>query len=171
MNLAVASNAAQENQNAADAAADAGAGAFETAGLSYFAPGFSTADGLRGKVDVTGACPALVRAAAASFASRNGATLASCRMLEWGEVEVSTRMDVPVEDAQDGMAKARASWSMDWTSCYVDPAFVAPATGSASTWMQCGDERFDLQHAAGRFFLHPWGQVKQAIENEVRLVD
>jgi hypothetical protein len=80
-------------------------------------------------------------------------------------------MDVPVEDAQDGMAKARASWSMDWTSCYVDPAFVAPATGSASTWMQCGDERFDLQHAAGRFFLHPWGQVKQAIENEVRLVD
>lgn len=162
--LAVATTSAQGNQNAADAAALAGADAFEKAGLTYFAPGFSGAGELRGMVRVSGTCPSQVHAAAASYASKNGATLASCRMLEWGEVEVSTRADVPLDGAADSHKAARAHWDIDLTSCVVDPAFVAPLTGSAFTWMQCGSDRFDLKYAAGRFFLHPWGQVKLAIQ-------
>ncbi len=168
--IAVGSSAAQSNQNAADAAALAGAAAFETAGATYFAPGFKDTAELRDKVEVTGGCPSQVRAAASTYASKNGATLTSCRMYEWGEVEVSTRMNVPVEGTQDARTRARASWSLDWTSCFVDPSFVAPLVGAGSTWMECAGDRFELRYAADRFFLHPWGQVKDAIDREVHLV-
>lgn len=161
--LAVATTSAQGNQNAADAAALAGAEAFEKAGLSYFAPGFSGSHDLHDMVTVSGSCPAQVRAAAASYASKNDATLASCRMLEWGEVRVTTRADVPVDGARDSLKEATADWDINLRSCTVDPSFVAPATGSAMTWMQCGSDTFDLKYAAGRYFLHPWGQVKSAI--------
>lgn len=168
--VAVGSSAAQSNQNAADAAALAGAGAFERAGQTYFAPGFSSSSELRGMVRVSGACPAQVRAAASDYARRNGASLTSCRMREWGDVEVSTRMDVPVDGTSDARTRARANWSLDWSSCFVDPSFVAPLTGVGYTWMECSGDRFDLMYASGRYFLHPWGQVKQAIHREVHLV-
>lgn len=161
--LAVATNTSQSNQNAADAAALAAAEAFDAAGLHYFAPGFSSGHELRGKVLVGGACPGPVRAAASSFASRNGSTLSSCRMLRWGEVEVSVTRNVPVDGADPDRKTARAHWDLTWDSCVVDPLFVAPITGSGFTWMQCGTDRFDLKYAGGRYFLHPWGQVKQAI--------
>lgn len=170
--VAVGSSAAQSNQNAADAAALAGAAAFETAGAAYFAPGFSGSADLRSKVNVTGGCPTVVRAAASSYATKNGATLTSCRMYEWGEVEVSTRMDVPVEGTNDARTRARANWSLDWKSCFVEPSFVAPVTGVAPTWMECAGDRFDLLYVSSlnRYFLQPWGQVKDAIEHEVHLV-
>ncbi|GGK80519.1 hypothetical protein [Ornithinimicrobium pekingense] len=162
--LAVATTSAQGNQNAADAAALAGAEAYDAAGLLYFAPGFSDAGELRGMVRTSGGCPGPVRAAAADYAGKNDATLESCRMLEWGEVEVTTRADVPLDGAADSRKAARAHWDLDLASCTIDPAFVAPATGAGYTWMQCGADRFDLKFAAERFFLHPWGQVKDAIE-------
>ncbi|WP_427197723.1 hypothetical protein ACQBAT_00430 [Ornithinimicrobium sp. Y1847] len=161
--LAVATNSSQSNQNAADAAALAAADAFDTAGAHYFAPGFSGSAELRGRVLTSGACPSQVRAAAATYASKNGSRLTSCRMLKWGEVSVSVDRDVPVEGAGRGRATARAHWDLTWESCFVDPAFVAPVTGAGFTWMQCGKDRFDLKYAGGRYFLHPWGQVKKAI--------
>lgn len=169
--MAVASSAAQANQNAADAAALAGAEAFEAAGKIRFAPGFSSDHELRHIVSLPGGCPARVRSAAAEYASKNGASLETCRMNHWGEVEVTTRMEVPIDGAEDGRAGATANWSLDWASCQIDPTWVAPVTGAGFTWMQCGDARFDLKYAGNRYFLHPWGQVKTAIHREVRLVD
>jgi hypothetical protein len=162
--LAVATNSGQNNQNAADAAALAAADAFDAAGLSYFAPGFTDSSDLRGKVKVSGGCPGLVRTAAADYASKNGSTLSSCRMLEWGEVEVTTLRNVPVDGAGQARATARADWQLTLDSCTIDPSFTPPETGPGLTWMQCGSDRFDLKYASSRFFLHPWGQIKDAIE-------
>ncbi|MGD8148807.1 hypothetical protein [Ornithinimicrobium sp. Y1694] len=161
--LAIATTSSQSNQNAADAAAIAGAEAFEQAGAHYFAPGFSGSGELRGKVMVSGACPAQVRAAAAHYASRNGSQLAGCRMVKWGELQVTLTRDTPLKGNEKARSTARASWDLTWDRCNVDPSFVAPITGSAVTWMQCGSDRFVLKYAGGRYFLHPWGQVKQAI--------
>lgn len=169
--LAVASSSAQANQNAADAAALAGAQAFDPAGATYFAPGFQGTQDLRDMVRVSGPCPSQVRAAAESYASKNGATLSRCQMRHWGELEVTTRMEVPIDGADRGTAVARANWSLDWRSCFVDPSFVAPATGSGVTWMECSGKRFVLMYAGERYFLHPWGQVQQEIEQKIRLVD
>ena len=170
--LGIASSSAQSNQNAADAAALAGAEAFDPAGRIYFAGGFSTTAELRAMVEVSGPCPAQVWSSASSYASKNGARLESCFMREWGEVRVTTRMDVPIDGAQDGKATAEADWSLNLKNCYIDPSFSAQAvTGVAWTWMQCDDERFDLKYLSGRFWLHPWGQVKQAIHHEVHLVE
>lgn len=85
-------------------------------------------------------------------------------MLEFGELEVTTRSDVPLDGAQDSLKSARANWQIDLTNCIVDPTFTAPITGAGVTWMQCGPHRFDLKYAAGRYFLHPWGQVKKQME-------
>jgi hypothetical protein len=162
--LAVATNSGQNNQNAADAAALAGADAFDAAGLSYFAPGFLNSADLRGKVTVNGSCPALVRSAASDYASKNRSTLSSCRMLEWGQVEVTTLRDVPVDGAGQARATARADWQLNLGSCTIDPSFTPPETGAGFTWMQCGSDRFDLKYAGSRYFLHPWGQIKDVIE-------
>lgn len=170
VSLSIASTSAQGNQNAADAAALAGAGAFEAAGESYFAPGFRGSEELSDMVRTSGPCPSQVRQAAATYANRNGGSLESCRIRFWGEVEVTTRMPVPLDGAADGRARAAANWSLDWRNCRFDPTFETPEGGSADTWMDCDGTRFDLRYAGDRFFLHPWGQVKKEIEREVRLV-
>lgn len=167
--LAVATNSAQGNQNAADAAALAGAEAFDPAGALYFATGFSTEAELRTMVRRTGGCPALVRTAAATYASKNDASLESCRMLRWGDVEVTTRANVPLDGARDSRRSARATWDLDLSDCEIDPAFIPPVTGVTYTFMRCDGHRIGLLYvvASARYFVQPWMQINPLIEPQL----
>lgn len=167
--LAVATTSAQDNQNAADAAALAGAKAFDEAGQIRFASGFTSANNLRAQAESAGACPALVNTAVSTYANKNGSTRESCQMLKWGDLRVTTRRDVPVDGADDGRRASRANWQVRLDNCVIDPSFEPPEDEDedyAWTYMDCGPNRFNLKYttATGRYTFSNWSQVSQAVE-------
>ncbi len=186
--MSVASGSVQRHQTAADAAALAGAGAFESYGASVLAAGFTDPETdlpwlLRG----SGPCPAVVRTEASKYATLNDARLIGCRMTSFGEVEVRVRGQVPVGDGRTHDALASASWGLSLDECRLDPEFdpeppeatTEPPEDDeeppeepegptpedpAPTWMQCGPFKIHLKYDGRVYKVVPWGQVKDHIE-------
>lgn len=166
--ISMAAGSVQRHQSAADAAALAGAGAFEKYGATYFAPGWAKIDiDLPLKVNQSGPCPAVVRQEASTYAQRNDTTLTSCRMDRFGEVSVRVRGEVPTKGRKTHDAVASAAWGLPLQECEADPLFdpsvVAPGTPTP-TWMECGRFKIHLMYDGLVYKMVPWGQVKNHIE-------